>query len=77
MAVDSAPLPRWTWWLPLPLLHLATWLSLSTQYATSAALCYLPFALGLCAVLWWGPRVLLALYLNAVLSAPLWGLDWQ
>ncbi|WJN59283.1 EAL domain-containing protein [Pseudomonas sp. SO81] len=77
MAVDSAPLPRWTWWLPLPLLHLATWLSLSTQYATGAALCYLPFALGLCAVLWWGPRVLLALYLNAVLSAPLWGLDWQ
>ncbi|MBD9413161.1 EAL domain-containing protein [Pseudomonas sp. PDM16] len=77
MVVDSARLPRWTWWLPLPLLHLATWLSLSTQFATGAALCYLPFALGLCAVLWWGPRVLLALYLNAMISAPLWGLDWQ
>jgi diguanylate cyclase (GGDEF)-like protein/PAS domain S-box-containing protein len=77
MGVDSAPLPQWTWWLPLPLLHLATWLSLSTQFATGAALCYLPFALGLCAVLWWGPRVLLALYLNAMFSAPLWGLEWQ
>lgn len=77
MAVDSTPLPQWTWWLPLPLLHLGTWLSLSTQFATGAALCYLPFALGLCGVLWWGPRVLPALYLNALISAPLWGLDWR
>ena len=27
--------------------------------------------------LWWGPRVLLAVYLNAMLSIPLWGLEWQ
>ncbi|WP_043310939.1 EAL domain-containing protein [Pseudomonas sp. ML96] len=77
MVVDSARLPSWTWWLPLPLLNLATWLSLSTQFAAGAALCYLPFAIGLCLVLWWGPRVLLALYLNALLCAPLWGLDWH
>ncbi|WP_068824957.1 sensor domain-containing protein [Pseudomonas sp. BMS12] len=77
MVAESDRLPRWSWWLPLPLLHLGTWISLSTQFASGAALCYLPFALGLCCVLWWGPRVLPALYLNAVLSAPLWGLDWR
>ncbi|MBX9753891.1 MAG: EAL domain-containing protein, partial [Pseudomonadaceae bacterium] len=35
------------------------------------------FGLGLVLCLWWGARVLPALYLNALLSIPLWGLDWQ
>ncbi|MEK1941386.1 MAG: EAL domain-containing protein [Pseudomonas sp.] len=69
--------PKWTWWLPLPLLHLATWCSLSTQFTVGMALWYLPFALGLVFTYWWGPRVLLAIYINAAVSAPLWGLDWQ
>ena len=77
MTEDADRLPWWSWWLPLPLLHLATWLSLSTQFASGSALCYLPFALGIVLLLWWGPRTLLALYLNALLSTPLWGLDWQ
>ncbi|MGH8354927.1 MAG: hypothetical protein ACRERY_15585, partial [Pseudomonas sp.] len=68
--------PPWTWWLPLPLLQLGTWLSLSTQFG-GVALWYVPFALGLVFSLWWGPRVLPALYLNAALSMPLWGLDWR
>ena len=69
----------WTWLLPLPLLHLATWLSLATQFSDGAALWYLPFALalGLVLVLWWGPRVLVAVYINALVSIPLWGLAWQ
>src|SRR3990167_538050 len=70
-------LPTWTWWLALPLLHVATWLSLSSQYLGGIALGYLPFGLGLVLSLWWGPRVLPALYLNALLSIPLWGLDWH
>ena len=77
--MPAAPdrLPRWTWWLPLPVLHLATWLALATQFADGAALLHLPLALALVMTLWWGPRVLLALYLNSMLSIPLWGLDWQ
>ena len=67
----------WTWLLPLPFLHLATWLSLATQFSDGAALWYVPFALGLVLVLWWGPRVLVAVYLNALVSIPLWGLAWQ
>ncbi|MGY4535454.1 diguanylate cyclase (GGDEF)-like protein/PAS domain S-box-containing protein [Pseudomonas sp. TE3786] len=76
LAVFNHP-PKWTWWLPLPLLHLATWCSLFTQFTAGMALWYLPFALGLVFTYWWGPRVLLAIYLNAALSAPLWGLDWH
>ena len=53
--------PKWTWWLPLPLLHLATWCSLTTRFSEGMALWYLPFALGLVFTYWWGPRVLLAI----------------
>lgn len=77
--MPAAPerLSPWTWLLPLPLLHLATWLSLATQFTHGAALWYPTFALALVFTLWWGPRVLLAVYLNALLSIPLWGLEWQ
>ena len=70
-------LSPWTWLLPLPFFHLATWLSLATQFTDGAALWYPPFALALVFTLWWGPRVLLAVYFNAMLSIPLWGLEWQ
>ncbi|MGE8361746.1 sensor domain-containing protein [Pseudomonas sp.] len=77
MPVVPNRLPSWTWWLPLPLFHLATWLSLATQFSDGAALWYVPFALGLVLCQWWGPRVLLAMYLNAMLCVPLWGLEWR
>jgi len=70
-------LPFWTWWLPLPVLHLATQFSLTTQLEGGLGIVYLPFALSLALVLWWGPRVLLPLYVNAILSVPLWGLEWR
>ncbi len=75
--VTSDRLPNWTWWLPLPIFHLATWISLATRLNEGVALCYLPLVLGLAFCLWWGPRVLPALYLNALISVPLWGLSWQ
>lgn len=77
MPVVPARLSAWTWLLPLPLLHIATWFSLATQFTHGAALWYLPYAIGLVLVLWWGPRVLLAVYLNALLCVPFWGLDWR
>ncbi|MCW2294545.1 diguanylate cyclase (GGDEF)-like protein/PAS domain S-box-containing protein [Pseudomonas sp. BIGb0408] len=77
MPPTSERLPFWTWWLPLPAFHLATLLSLTTQFQGGIAILYLPFALGLVLTLWWGPRVLVGLYANAMLSAPLWGLDWH
>jgi diguanylate cyclase (GGDEF)-like protein/PAS domain S-box-containing protein len=77
MPVVSDRLSLWAWLLPLPLLHLATWLSMATQFSDGAALWYPPFALALVFVLWWGPRVLLMVYLNTMLAIPLWGLEWQ
>ncbi len=77
LSVVFKRLPNWTWWLPLPLLHLFTWISLATQFSEGVALWYLPFATGLVFTFWWGPRVLPAIYLNAWLSTPLWGLDWH
>lgn len=75
--VAPLSLPHWTWWLPLPLFHLGTWLSLTTRVGDGVMLFYLPLVLGVVLGLWWGARVLPALYLNALLSAPLWGLPWQ
>ncbi len=71
----GARLPRWTWVAPLPIFHLGTWLSVWFQIAPGTSLWYLPITLGFALVLWWGPRVLPALWLNAALSAGLWGLD--
>lgn len=36
---------------------------------------YLPIPFGIALIFWWGPWVLLPLYLNAMFSASLWGLD--
>ena len=77
MPANPVRLPTWTWWLPLPVFHLASWLSLATHLQSGVAIFYLPFALGLVLTLWWGPRALLALYLNAMLCVPFWGLDWR
>ncbi len=76
MPAVSDRLPLWSWWLPLPLLHLGTWLTFTLGTVGGVALGYVPFALGLACVLWWGPRVLPTMYLNAVLSALLWGVAW-
>src|SRR5215510_5145327 len=70
-------LPWWTWVLPFFIANLGTWLSLWFQTGPGAALWYLPPAFGIVMAYWWGPRVLLGVYLNAVLCAPLWDLPWQ
>lgn len=78
--MSATPIPRlplWTWWLPLPIFHLGTWLSLMTRMDDGIALCYLPLVTGLAFFIWWGPRVLPALYLNAAVTGPLWGLPWE
>jgi signal transduction histidine kinase len=70
-------LPLWTWILPVFVCHLGTQISLLTQIFPGYALFYLPVTFGTIMVLWWGPRVLLGVYVNAVLSAWLWDLqEW-
>ena len=53
-------------------------MSLATQLGPGSSAWYLPVPLGIILIHWWGPRVLLALYVNSVFSTPLWGLpDWR
>jgi len=70
-------LPWWTWVLPFFVANLGTWLSLWFQTGPGASLWYLPTAFGIVMAYWWGPRVLLGVYLNAVVCTPLWDLPWQ
>jgi len=42
---------------------------------TGSSLLYFPAAIAVILVYWWGPRILPACYLNATLSAGMWGLD--
>jgi PAS domain S-box-containing protein len=68
------PLPWWTWCAPLIIFHMGTGLSLQFQVSRGVSLWYLPVPLGIILVHWWGPRVLVGLYLNAMLCAGYWGL---
>lgn len=67
-------LPWWTWIVPLFICHIGTQLSLRFQFAPGVAILYLPIPLAMAMIYWWGPRVLVGLYLNAVFCAGLWGL---
>jgi len=71
------PLPWWTWVAPFFIANLGTWLSLSFKTDPGVSLWYLPTALGIVMIYWWGPRALLGIYINAFLCAPLWDLPWK
>lgn len=67
-------LPMWTWVLPFLVFHAGSRISLLFQYDLGVASLYLPTAFAVVLVNWWGPwRVLPALYLNAAICTPLWG----
>ena len=68
-------LPWWTWILPLFIFHLGTEISLASKVTSGSSLFYFPAPMALILIYWWGPRVLLAYFLNATLSAGLWGLE--
>ena len=76
-SASLASLPWWTWVLPFFIANLGTWLSVWFKTDPGASLWYLPTAFGIMMAYWWGPRVLLGIYLNAVICAPLWDLPWQ
>lgn len=68
-------LPWWTWVAPLLLFHLGTQISLLSRVNTGTSLFYFPAAFAVVLIYWWGPRIVPAFYINAMLSAGLWGLD--
>src|SRR5262245_7444172 len=77
MAMDRR-LPWCTWLVQAVVCHLGTQESLHFEFAPGVSISYWPIPLALVLSLWWGPRALLGLYLNAVFSAGLWDLPrWQ
>jgi signal transduction histidine kinase len=73
---NSNTLPWWTWVVPFVLFHGGSRVSLFFQYDLGVASLYLPAAMGLVLINWWGPwRILPALYLNAVVCTPFWGVS--
>jgi two-component system, sensor histidine kinase len=75
MAAPNKHLPWWTWVLPLPVFFIGTLISLEAKITTGTSLFYFPLPLALILTYWWGPRVLVAFYVNAVGCAGLWGLS--
>jgi signal transduction histidine kinase len=61
--------------MPLFIFHLGTEISLWSKVTTGSSLFYFPAPMAIILIYWWGPRILPAFYLNAALSAGLWGLD--
>jgi two-component system, sensor histidine kinase len=73
--LSKSKLPWWTWVLPLLLFHLGTEISLLSKVTADSSLFYFPAPIAVILVYWWGPRVLPACYINATLSAGMWGLN--
>lgn len=71
---EKQALPRWTWILPLLIFPLGTGLSMGFRVSPGLSLWYLPVPLGMILIHWWGPRVLVGLYINAMFCAGYWGL---
>ncbi|MEN0059270.1 MAG: ATP-binding protein, partial [Bdellovibrio sp.] len=63
--------PWWTWLLPLAALVVATLASLPFTTPEGLYWIYFPVNLGTIMALWWGPRVLVPVYLNGLLAAAL------
>ncbi|KYG60872.1 hypothetical protein AZI85_10445 [Bdellovibrio bacteriovorus] len=69
--MDTKRLPWWTWVLPFVVLSLGTWASLPFTSIQGVYWIYFPINLAVAMTLWWGPRVLIAVFLNGLLAAPL------
>lgn len=69
--MNNKLLPWWTWVLPLVVLVLGTLLSLPFAIEQGIYWIYFPINLGVVMSLWWGPRVLIAVFLNGLLAATL------
>jgi two-component system, sensor histidine kinase len=74
----NTTLPWWTWLASLIIIHLGTQISLLFKFDQGVVDYYLPTALSIILINWWGPtRVIPMLYLNAVLSTYLWGIPTE
>ncbi len=73
-------LPWWTWVVPFILFPIGSYISLLFKFDTGVGSFYLPTAIAVVLINWWGPkRTLPALYICSTLLTPFWGVElwWQ
>jgi len=71
----KATLPWWTWLVPVLVIHVTGHLSLFFKYDQGVSTLYLPTAVAIVMVNWWGvARVIPALYIVATLNTYYWGI---
>jgi two-component system, sensor histidine kinase len=73
-------LPWWTWVVPFILFPIGSYISLLFKFDTGVGSFYLPTAIAVVLINWWGPqRTLPALYICSTLFSPFWGVElwWQ
>lgn len=75
MNAETNRLPWWTWVIPIFVLHIGSEVSVLLRYDQGVSAYYLPTAISIVLIHWWGPRVLPAVYLNAIVSNTLWGVS--
>jgi two-component system, sensor histidine kinase len=69
-------LPWWTWVVPFVVFHAASQFSLLFKYDQGVSTFYVPTAVGIVLIHWWGPaRVLPAMFIVATLNTYYWGVD--
>ena len=75
---QAKQLPWWTWVAPFFLFHVASQLSLSFKFEQGVTTLYLPTAIALVLVNWWGFwRVVPCMYIVVILNTYYWGIeDW-
>src|SRR5436190_24220581 len=60
-------LPFWTWIAPLFVFAVGSKIAILFNTYFGSSIFYLPLALGIVLLHWWGPKVLTALYINTLL----------
>jgi hypothetical protein len=77
--IETKQLPWWTWVAPFVVIHLASQISLAFKYDQGVSTFYLPTAIAIVLINWWGFwRVLPAMYIVVTLNTYYWEVaDWR
>lgn len=70
---SASKLPLWTWIVPLIIFALGSEIAIVFKTLFGSSIFYLPLAFGFILLHWWGPRVLVALYLNSLIFSSRFG----
>lgn len=75
-SIDNQKLPWWTWVIGLMVLQASSFISAQFESDSGVLAIYLPTAIGIVLVNWWGPlRTIPLVYLSGVLGSFYWNLE--